>query len=57
MRSRDRSDTLKQPMLSVSLGAAELSGCTHSHMHKHTHTYAPNCDVVSRDFVSDWVYI
>lgn len=39
MRSRDRSDTLKQPMLSVSLGAAELSGCTHSHMHKHTHTH------------------
>lgn len=37
MRSRDDSDTLRQRMLSVSLGAAELTTHTHTHTGEHTH--------------------
>ena len=58
MRSRDSSDTLRQRMLSVSLGAAELITHTHTHTGRQTHTHVHRrCDVVCCDFVSDWAYI
>ena len=52
MRSRDSSDTLRQCILSVSLGAAELKTHTHTHIYMHK-----RCDVVSCDFDSDWVFM